>query len=182
MTESPVSGGGRSLKAVSIAGLILAVALAAMVAIFLVWSFARTPAAPGVTFVSIKGEKVTTAGLRGRVAIVNFWATDCVICKKEMPELARTYERYRDRGLEFVAVAMRHDPPNLVLDYAGRNRLPFKVALDVTGELAAAFGSVRFTPTTFVIDRRGRIVARIQGEPDFAKLNALLEEKLKEPA
>jgi len=135
-----------------------------------------------VTFVSIQGERIPAAALRGRVVIVNFWATDCVICLKEMPEMARTYERYRGRGLEFVAVAMRHDPPNRVIDYAGRNQLPFKVALDVKGELATAFGSVQFTPTTFVIDRRGKIVARLQGEPDFAKLRALLEEKLGEPA
>jgi peroxiredoxin len=182
MAQSPVSGDGRFLKAVSIRGLILAAALAAAVAVFLVWSFAWTPAVPEVTFVSIKGERIATAGLRGRVVVVNFWATDCVICVKEMPEMARTYERYRGRGLEFVAVAMRHDPPNRVIDYAGRNQLPFKVALDVTGELAEAFGSVRFTPTTFVIDRRGRIVARIQGGPDFARLNALIEEKLKEPS
>ncbi len=174
-------GDGRFLKAVSVRGLILAVALAAAVAVSLVVSLARAPAVPDVTFVSIKGEKIATASLRGRVAVINFWATDCVICVKEMPEMARTYERYRNRGLEFVAVAMRHDPPNRVIDYAGRNRLPFKVALDVTGELAQAFGSVSFTPTTFVIDKRGRIVARIQGEPDFAKLNALIEEKLKEP-
>jgi peroxiredoxin len=179
MVDSPQSGDGRFLKAVSIRGLILAVALVAAVAVFLFWSFARTPAVPEVTFVSIKGERIATAGLRGRVAVVNFWATDCVICMKEMPEMARTYERHRGRGLEFVAVAMRHDPPNRVIDYAGRNQLPFTVALDVTGELAEAFGSVRFTPTTFVIDKRGRIVARILGEPDFAKLNALIEEKLK---
>ena len=177
-----MSGGGPFLKAVSVRGLILAAVLAAAVAVFLVWSFSRTPAAPEVTFVSIKGEKIAMAGLRGRVVVVNFWATDCVICMKEMPEMARTYERHRDRGLEFVAVAMRHDPPNRVIEYAGRSRLPFKVALDVTGELAQAFGSVRFTPTTFVIDRRGRIVARLQGEPDFFRLNALIEEKLKEPA
>ena len=175
-----MSGEGRFLKAVSVRGLILAAALAAGVAAFLVGSFTWTPSAPEVAFVSIKGEKLATAGLRGRVVVVNFWATDCAICVKEMPEMARTYERYRERGLEFVAVAMRHDPPSRVADYAESNRLPFKVALDLTGELAAAFGSVRFTPTTFVIDRRGKIVARIQGEPDFAKFNALIEEKLKD--
>jgi peroxiredoxin len=176
------SGEAGSLKAVSVRGLILAAALAAMVAIFLVGKFVWAPTVPDMTFVSIKGEKIATAGLRGRVVVVNFWATDCVICMKEMPELVRTYERHRGKELEFVAVAMRHDPPNRVADYAERNRLPFKVALDLNGEHAVAFGSVRFTPTTFVIDKRGKIVARIQGEPDFAKLNALIEEKLKEPA
>lgn len=180
MAVSPSPGGDRVLKAVSVRGLILAVALAAGVAIFLVASLTWSPAAPEFAIVTIKGEKIAAAGLRGRVVVVNFWATDCVVCVKEMPEMARTYERYRAGGFEFIAVAMRHDLPSRVVDYAARNELPFKVALDVSGELAAAFGSVRFTPTTFVIDKRGKIAARIQGEPDFAKLNALIEEKLKE--
>ena len=96
--------------------------------------------------------------------------------------MARTYERYRERGLEFVAVAMKHDPPNYVIAYAEKNRLPFRVALDPLGELAQAFGDIRFTPTTLIIDKRGRIVSRIQGEPDFARLHKLLEEKLDAPA
>lgn len=54
------------------------------------------------------------------------------------------------------------------------------MALDPTGELAKAFGDVRLTPTTFVIDRRGNIVSRIQGEPDFARLHQLIEQKLAE--
>ncbi len=94
--------------------------------------------------------------------------------------MVRTYEQYRERGLEFIAVAMRHDPPNYVIRYAENNRLPFKVALDLMGEIAKAFGDVKLTPTTFVIDRRGNIVQKITGEPDFARLHALLEEKLKE--
>ena len=177
-----MSGQPRLLKAGSVRGLILAAVLAAAVTIFLVATFTWTPAAPPVTFVSIQGEKIAIAGLRGRVVLVNFWATDCAICIKEMPEMARTYDRYRVRGLEFIAVAMRHDPPNRVLDYTEKNRLPFKVALDPMGELAAAFGSVTFTPTTFVIDKRGNIVSRIQGAPDFEKLHRLLEEKLSEAA
>jgi peroxiredoxin len=163
-------------------GLILAAVVAAAVTILLVASFMWTPAAPEVTFVSLKGEKIATAGLRGRVVLVNFWATDCAICMKEMPEMVRAYDRYRGRGLEFIAVAMRHDPPNRVLDYTEKKGLPFKVALDPMGELAVAFGSVSFTPTTFVIDKHGKIVRRIQGAPDFEKLDRLLEEKLDEAA
>jgi len=94
--------------------------------------------------------------------------------------MVRSYHRYRHRGLEFIAVAMKHDPPNYVIKYAEVNRLPFKVALDPMGELAQAFGNVTLTPTTFVIDKRGTIVLKITGEVDSARLNALLEEKLKE--
>ena len=135
---------------------------------------------PQTTFVSLAGETITTGSLKGKVVLVNFWATDCEICVKEMPDMVRTYNRYRDRGFEFIAVAMKHDPPHYVVKYAETNRLPFKVALDPVGELAKAFGNVKLTPTTFVIDKRGNIVLKITGEADFAKLNALLEEKLKE--
>jgi peroxiredoxin len=161
--------------------LILVSVLAAAVALSLAAFFTRTIAAPQVTFVSLQGEKVTTAGLKGKVAVVNFWATDCPICIREMPAMVRTYDRFRDRGLEFIAVAMRYDPPNVVIRYTEKNRLPFKVALDPAGEIAQAFGDVKLTPTTFVIDKRGEIVLRFTGEQDFARLHALLEEKLKEP-
>jgi peroxiredoxin len=143
--------------------------------------FTRNPA-PGVTFTSLKGEKVSTAELRGRVVLVNFWATDCPACVKEMPQMVTTYNKYQKEGLEFIAVAMRHDPPNYVINYTEKNALPFKVALDPMGDAAKAFGDVKLTPTTIVIDKRGNIVSRILGEPDFAKLDALIRQKLAEPA
>ena len=138
-----------------------------------------TPA-PQVTFVSLKGERIATAPPSGQVMLINFWATDCPVCIREMPDLVQTYEKYRERGLEVVAVAMRHDPPNYVIRYAETKRLPFKIALDPLGEHAKAFGGVRSTPTAFLIDRRGNIAERIVGKPDFGKLNALIEEKLSE--
>jgi peroxiredoxin len=158
--------------------LALLVAGAIAFAAFALWN--ARPAAPQVTFVSLQGEKITTASLRGKVVLVNFWATDCVTCVKEMPEIVATYNKYRSQGFETIAVAMRHDPPNYVLGYVEKNKLPFTVALDPMGELAKAFGEVKLTPTTFVIDKQGKVVTRILGEPDFAKLHALLEEKLKE--
>jgi peroxiredoxin len=149
-------------------------------ALLLLGACAERPQAPQATFVSLAGETITTGGLRGKVVLVNFWATDCVTCVKEMPDMVRTYNRYRDRGFEFIAVAMKHDPPHYVVKYAEENRLPFTVALDPLGELAQAFGNVKLTPTTFVIDKRGNVVLKITGEADFARLNALLEEKLRE--
>lgn len=158
--------------------LVSVVAAAVAFAAFAIWS--AKPAAPQVTFVSLQGEKITTAGLRGKVVLVNFWATDCTTCVKEMPEVVATYNKYHGQGFETIAVAMKHDPPNYVLNYTEKNKLPFKVALDPLGELARAFGEVKLTPTTFIIDKQGKLVMRILGEPDFAKLHALLEEKLKE--
>ena len=159
--------------------LILGLAMIAVAAFGYRAIFASSPA-PGVTFTSLQGERVTTNDLRGRVVLVNFWATDCAVCVKEMPQLVETYRKYRPRGFDLIAVAMRYDPPNYVINYSEKNALPFRVALDPMGQLAQAFGDVKLTPTTIVIDKRGNIVARIVGEPDFAKLEALIEEKLAE--
>lgn len=144
-------------------------------------AMARNIPAPAVTFTSIEGEKISTADLRGRVVLVNFWATDCAVCIKEMPQLVETYRKHRERGFELIAVAMRHDPPNYVLSYTRKKALPFKVALDPMGVLAKAFDDVMLTPTTIVIDKRGNIVTRILGEPDFTKLDRLIADKLAEP-
>lgn len=159
----------------------LALAAAAIGALLYNATFNKT-ITPQAIFVTIKGERVTQAELRGKVTLVNFWATDCAVCIKEMPQLVATHKKYQSRGFETIAVAMRHDPPNYVLAYVENNALPFKVALDPMGEIARAFGGVKLTPTTFIIGKRGEIVKKIQGEPDFKKLHELLEMKLAEPA
>ena len=135
-------------------------------------------AAPASTFVLIDGSKATTADLKGKVTLVNFWATTCVSCVKEMPALVSTYNKYKDQGYETVAVAMSYDPPAFVLNFAQSRQLPFKVALDNTGELAQAWGEVKLTPTSYLVDKQGQIVKRFVGEPDMAALHSLIEELL----
>ncbi len=129
---------------------------------------------------TIAGESIPLASLRGKVVLVNFWATDCPVCIREMPQLTETHKKFQTRHYETVAVAMWHDPPIRVVGYAEKNALPFKVAFDPVGELARAFGDLTLTPTTFVIDRRGDIVYRTVGAPDFKKLHELLDKKLGE--
>ncbi len=134
--------------------------------------------APNVTFTDLSGNKITSESLRGKVVMVNFWATSCTTCVAEMPQMVETYNKYKGQGLEFVAVAMSYDPPNYVLNYAQTRKLPFKVALDTSGELAKSFGDVKLTPTTYVIDKQGKIIKRYVGEPGFAALHQLLEKAL----
>jgi peroxiredoxin len=136
-----------------------------------------TPA-PEVTYTSLSGEKITSQSLRGKVVMVNFWATSCVTCIKEMPDMVKTYNKFQGKGLEFVAVAMSYDPPNYVLNYVQTRSLPFKVALDSDGSVAKAFGDIKLTPTTFVIDKQGNILKRYVGEPDFVELHRLLDKAL----
>jgi peroxiredoxin len=110
---------------------------------------------------------------------VNFWATSCVTCVAEMPEMVDTYNKFKGQGLEFIAVAMKYDPPNYVVKFTETRQLPFKVALDITGEAAKAYGDVSLTPTTFVIGKDGRIIKRYVGKPEFAALHELLAKALK---
>jgi peroxiredoxin len=138
--------------------------------------------APEVRFATLAGQNFATSDLRGKVVLVNFWATSCAVCVHEMPMLTQTYRKFAPRGYEMVAVAMSYDHPNLVADFAQKNRLPFRVALDPDGAIAKQWGNVQATPTTFVVDRRGRIVKRFVGEPAVAELHAVLERALADPA
>jgi peroxiredoxin len=135
-------------------------------------------AAPASTFVLLDGSQTTTTELKGKVTLVNFWATTCVSCVKEMPALVATYNKYQPQGFETLAVAMAYDPPAWVLNFAQTRQLPFKVALDNTGEIAKAWGDVKLTPTTYLVDKQGRIVKRYVGEPDMTALHKLIEELL----
>jgi thiol-disulfide isomerase/thioredoxin len=140
------------------------------------WNRAVAPA--DVTFIGVHGDQFTMSSLKGKVVLVNFWATSCTVCVGEMPKMVQTYEKYRDQGLETVAVAMSYDPPDRVFVYAQQNKLPFHVTLDIFGKAVKAFGGVRGTPTTFLVGRRGTIIRRFEGEPDFAKLGQLIEKEL----
>jgi thioredoxin-related protein len=96
-----------------------------------------------------------------------------------MPDLIKTYNAYKDKGFELIAVAMSYDPPNHVLNYSQKNALPFPVMHDGYGEIAASFNDVRVTPTAFILDKEGKLIRRIIGELDFVALHALLDEQLK---
>ena len=137
-------------------------------------------AAPESTFVLLDGSKKTTADLMGKVTLVNFWATSCVTCIAETPKIISTYETYKSQGYDTLAVAMSYDPPSYVVNYTETRKLPFKVAIDNTGAVAKAWGDVKLTPTTYLVNKRGQIVKQYVGEPDFAALHLLIEKLLAE--
>jgi peroxiredoxin len=137
-------------------------------------------AAPDFSYTLLDGKQASTQALRGKVVLVNFWATSCVTCVKEMPQIAATHLKFAPRGYETLAVAMSYDPPAYVANFATTRQLPFGVVIDNTGAIARAFNDVRITPSTFLIDKRGAIVKRYVGEPDFAELHGLVEKLLAE--
>lgn len=137
-------------------------------------------AAPVVDYTLLDGAKRSTADLRGKVVLVNFWATSCTTCIKEMPQIVATHDKYKARGFDTLAVAMSYDPPAYVIRFVESRKLPFGVAIDNTGSIAQSFKDVRLTPTTVLISKRGEIVKRYVGEPDFAALHMLIEKLLTE--
>ena len=136
--------------------------------------------APSVQYTMLDGKQLSSAQLKGQVVLVNFWATSCSTCVAEMPQVMATFEKYKSRGYQTVAVAMSYDPPAYVASFAETRKLPFGVAIDNTGEIARSFGQVQLTPTSFLINKRGEIVKRYVGAPDFTALQALVEKLLTE--
>ena len=157
----------------------IALALGAATSFALLRNDAKS--APEVRFATLSGKSFSTSDLRGKVVLVNFWATSCVVCVKEMPRMVETYKKYAPRGYEMVAVAMSYDHPNQVAAFAKSRELPFRVVLDLDGAVAKSFGDIRITPTTFVLDRQGRVVKRYLGEPDWAEFHGLLDKTLGDP-
>jgi peroxiredoxin len=142
--------------------------------------FDGAEAAPNVDYTLLDGSKATTEQLRGKVVLINFWATSCTTCVHEMPEIVATHEKFKGRGYDTLAVAMSYDTPVDVMNFAATRKLPFGVAIDDTGAIAERFGNVRFTPTSVLVDRHGQIVRRFVGEPDFVALHKLVDKLLAE--
>ncbi len=136
--------------------------------------------APDVTYTLLNGATTHLKAQQGKVMLVNFWATSCTTCVHEMPQIVATHEKFKGRNFDTLAVAMSYDPPAYVANFAESRQLPFGVAIDNTGTVAKAFGEVRLTPTTFLLDKRGGIVKKFVGEPDFTALHGLIEDLLKE--
>ena len=161
---------------------LIALVAVAAIAAGATFGILQRPEVPQAQFIALAGDSFTAADLRGRVVLVNFWATSCVTCVAEMPKMAETWRKYAPRGYDMVAVAMRYDHPNAVAAFVRQQALPFRVALDTDGAVARAFGNVSVTPTTYLLDRSGRIVAKYVGEPDWREFHARIERALAEPA
>ena len=155
----------------------LALAAAVGVAAWVTLGTGVSPA-PASTFVLLDGANLSTADLRGKVVLVNFWATSCTTCVAEMPDLIATHQKYQAKGFETLAVAMSYDPPSYVVNFAQSRKLPFKVAIDNTGAVAKAWGDVQLTPTTYIVNKQGEIVKSYVGPPNFDELHRLIEKLL----
>jgi len=159
--------------------LIIVFALALVGGLALLWlAPAGLQTVPDISFTTLDGTELDTSELKGRPLLVNFWATTCPGCVKEMPHLAELYRELNPKGLEIIGVAMAYDPPNQVIALTKARKIPYPIALDIRNEAAKAFGDIRLTPTSFLIAPDGRVVHQKIGELDMDKVRALVIDML----
>ena len=132
-------------------------------------------AAPAFRLQSISGQTVSLSDFRGKVVILDFWATWCPPCRREIPDFINLQSRYQSKGLQIVGIAL--DEPDKVKSFAQQNGMNYPVLLG-TDNIAAVYGGIEGIPTTFVLDRNGNISGKFEGfktKEDFeAEINKLL--------
>ena len=123
--------------------------------------------APGFSLEDMDGARHRLTDYRGKVVLVNFWATWCPPCRREMPALEALYLKYREQGLVVVAINQWEDADH-VFAYMGQlNVFPtFPVLFDPESRVSVDYG-VKGLPTSFLVDRQGRLVYRAIGGREF---------------
>ncbi len=132
------------------------------------------PAAPAFTLVDLAGKPVRLADHRGKVVLVDFWATWCGPCRKSVPHLKNLHARYGKQGFVILGLSVDHEGPAVVRDFVKKNAIPWTTAL-TDEKTMEAFGGIQYVPTAFLIDRQGRIAERFQGNVPEAQLEASIK-------
>lgn len=118
------------------------------------------------------GRALTSDSLRGKVVLVNFWATWCPYCRKEKPAIDAFWQDYRERGFEVVSISV-DDPPEKIAEWMRDKEYAF-MAAPTNASVAHAFGNVKSVPTSFIVDTEGRIRHKIAGQVHYPRLEKLV--------
>lgn len=135
--------------------------------------------APNFTLTDMQGQNVSLTDLKGKVVILNFWATWCPPCREEMPSMEMLYRKFKDQGLVILAVNVEQDGAKLVQSFLQRTPYTFPILLDGNAEVQNLYKVFRF-PESYIIDRNGNVVEKVIGAidwtsgPAFKLINFLL--------
>ena len=146
--------------------------------IFTLAAQAQTQQAPNFTLKTFDGKSVTLSKLKGKVVLVNFWATWCPPCRAEIPDFIEAYKTYKSKGLEIVGIALDQDGWEQVQPFIKEHGMNYPVVLG-TQEVVEQYGGIEAIPTTFIIDKKGTVVDRTIGMLRQSVLEAKLKPLLK---
>lgn len=127
---------------------------------------------PEILLKDLSGREVSLSSYRGKVLLVDFWATWCAPCEEAIPHLMKLHERYRDQGMTVLGIALDVGGAKVVAPYVEERKMNYPILLG-DERTAGAFGGIPGVPTSFIIDRSGRIVRRYVGlvdQDDYADL------------
>ncbi|MCK4403600.1 MAG: TlpA family protein disulfide reductase [candidate division Zixibacteria bacterium] len=118
--------------------------------------------APHFSLPDLGGEKISLSDFRGKVVLLNFWATWCSPCRMEIPSLERLYQLRKDRGFEVLAVSVDRASLSKVASFVASYQMSFPVLLDQRGALGQRYWA-RAIPSSFLLDKKGVIRWKVQG-------------------
>ncbi len=121
--------------------------------------------APGFSVPALDGQSLSLADYRGKVVMINFWATWCIPCRVEMPSMENLYEKYRGKGFEILAVS-GGESQSVVQPFIENLKLSFPILLDEQFEVHDKY-QVSAIPSTFLVDKSGVITNRFFGAMDW---------------
>jgi peroxiredoxin len=136
-------------------------------------------AAPDFTLTALDGKQVSISSLRGRVILLDFWATWCAPCKTEVPRFVRFQKELGPKGFQVIGISM-DDTDAPVRKFYSEFKMNYPVAMG-TEVVATKYGGVLGLPLTFLIGRDGKIRAKYEGSADLDQMASELEQALKEP-
>lgn len=113
--------------------------------------------APNFSFTQADGKTFELAKQNGKVVVINFWATWCGPCRKEIPGFLEVYEQYKSKGLEIVGISLDRTGWQVVRPYIEKTKITYPVVIG-DNDVVDAYGGIEAIPTTFFVNRKGELV------------------------
>jgi thiol-disulfide isomerase/thioredoxin len=137
-------------------------------------SSTTTIPAPAFSLPDLAGNQVNLAQFKGKVLVIDFWATWCPPCREAIPELVAMKKKYGSQGFDIVGISMDENPARVVPPFVDRYGINYPILM-ADSEVSSAFGGIYGLPTTFIVDRQGNIAQRYIGYVDLQVIEKEIE-------
>ena len=140
-------------------------------------SFAQKKQMPKFNLKNIQGKMISSQNYKGKVLLINFWATWCGPCKKEIHDLVKLKDNYGEKGFEIVSIAVSSGSPKDIGKFAKSMKMNYPVLIG-DAKVVRAFGDVSMLPTTFIVDKKGQIQHMLVGAEPYKEFENKIQQFL----